>query len=154
KSKLLVGAKLLYSIGKFVDKKKKPKGLDIDRIIFNALIKHEYNAIGQFHMKSLFIGMMHFMDLYNYDIERVRRCCIHYAMNDNRIIPFCAFNVIPEWYRDKSQAAQGISFEEWERKTGKPLKQDLYKRDAEKLKASEAYKKFVLQVEEIKSGKL
>jgi uncharacterized radical SAM superfamily Fe-S cluster-containing enzyme len=153
KSRLLVGAKLLYSIGKFIDKKKKPKGVDVDRIIFNALIKHDYSAIGQFHMKSLFIGMMHFMDLYNYDIERVKRCCIHYAMNDNRIIPFCAFNVIPEWYRDKTQAAQGVSFEEWERRTGRPLKNDIYKRDVEKLKQSEAYKNYISQVEEIKSGK-
>ncbi|MFH1821286.1 MAG: tetraether lipid synthase Tes [Methanobacteriota archaeon] len=154
KSKMLVGAKLLYNIGKFIDKKKKPKGLDVDKIIFNALIKHEYNAIGQFHMKSLFIGIMHFMDLYNYDIERVKRCCIHYVMNNKRIIPFCAFNVIPEWYRDKNQAAQGLSFEEWEKKTGRSLKDDLYKRDAEKLKQSEAYWRFVSQIEEIKAGKL
>lgn len=153
KNKMLVGAKLLYNLGKFIDKDKKPKDLDVGKIIFDALIKHEYNAIGQFHMKSLFIGMMHFMDLYNYDIERVKRCCIHYAMNDKRVIPFCAFNVIPQWYRDKGQAAQGLSFEEWERTTGRSLKADLYKRDVTKLKQSPAYKSFVEQVEEIKGGR-
>ncbi|MFQ6129236.1 MAG: tetraether lipid synthase Tes [Candidatus Hadarchaeaceae archaeon] len=151
KSKLLVGAKLLYSMRKFIDKEKKPKGLDVDKILFNAFVKHDYDAIGKFHIKALFIGMMHFMDLYNYDIERVKRCCIHYAMTDRRIIPFCAFNVIPEWYRDKTQESQGVSFEEWEAKRGRKLKSELYKRDVEKLKSSSAYKKFVGQVEEIKA---
>ncbi len=154
KSKMLVGAKLLMNIGKFIDKKNKPKGLDVDKIIFNAFVKHDYGAVGQFHMKSLFIGMMHFMDLYNYDIERVKRCCIHYTMTDNRIIPFCAFNVIPEWYRDKNQKDQGVSFEEWEKKTGRKMSDDLYKRDIPKLKSSEVYQKFVKQIEEIKSGRV
>lgn len=154
KNRMLVAAKLLYNIGKFVDKDKKPKGLNINRTIFNALIRHDYNVIGKWHMKSLFIGMMHFMDLYNYDIERVKRCCIHYAMTDKRIIPFCAFNVIPEWYRDKNQAAQGVSFDEWGRRSGRGLKADLYKRDVNKLKRSKAYKKFVKQMEEIKVGSL
>ncbi|MEW6592094.1 MAG: tetraether lipid synthase Tes [Candidatus Hadarchaeota archaeon] len=153
KSKLLVGTKLLYNIGKFIDKKKKPKNLDVDKIIFNAFVKHDYGAVGQFHMKSLFIGMMHFMDLYNYDIERVKRCCIHYTMTDSRVIPFCAFNVIPEWYRDKGQKDQGISFEEWEAQVGRKMKDDLYKRDVEKLKATEAYRKFTSQIEEIKAGR-
>jgi uncharacterized radical SAM superfamily Fe-S cluster-containing enzyme len=152
KSKYLVGAKILYSIGKFIDNERKPRGLNLRRMIFEALIRHDYNSIGPLHMKSLFIGMMHFMDLYNYDIERVKRCCIHYAMSDRRIIPFCAFNVIPQWYRDKSQAAQGMSFEEWKRTTGKDLKADLYKRDVNKLKQSEAYKEYLDQVEMIRTG--
>ncbi|MEM2889913.1 MAG: radical SAM protein [Candidatus Hadarchaeum sp.] len=151
KSKTLVGAKILYKIGKFIDSKNKPKDLNVRRLLFNVFVRHNYDALGKFHMKSLFIGMMHFMDLYNYDIERVRRCCIHYVMTDRRIIPFCAFNVIPEWYRDKSQEAQGIPFKKWESKTGRKLKDDLYKRDVEKLKNSPAYKKFLKEVEEIKS---
>lgn len=153
KSRFIVKLKLMNAIGKFIDKKNKPKELDIDKILFNAFVKHDYDAIGKFHMKSLFIGMMHFMDLYNYDIERVKRCCIHYTLTDKRIIPFCAFNVIPEWYRDTTQKAQGISFEEWESKTGHKLKDDFYKRDVEKLKNTEAYRKFATQVEEIISGK-
>jgi uncharacterized radical SAM superfamily Fe-S cluster-containing enzyme len=148
-SRVLVGAKLLYSIRKFIDGEKKPKGLNIDKILFNAFVKHNYDALGEFHKKSLFIGMMHFMDPYNYDIERVKRCCIHYAMTDHRVIPFCAFNVIPEWYRDKAQEAQGISFKEWETRTGKKLRNDLYKRDVKKLVESEAYKRFIQQVKEI-----
>jgi len=84
--------------------------------------------------------MMHFQDLYNYDIERVKRCCIHYAMTDGRIVPFCAFNVIPEWYRDKSQSSQGIPIRKWEEKTGLSIKDDLQARDKKKLEASTEYR--------------
>ena len=87
------------------------------------------------------LGMMHFQDLYNYDIERTKRCVIHYAQPDGSIIPFCAFNVIPEWYRDKAQKKFSISIPEWEEKTGKKLTDILYKRDVSKIVNTELYKK-------------
>jgi hypothetical protein len=34
------------------------------------------------------------MDPYNFDLERVERCGIHYAVPDGRIIPFCAMNTL------------------------------------------------------------
>jgi uncharacterized radical SAM superfamily Fe-S cluster-containing enzyme len=139
-NKYIIGLKMLLKLNSFVDKKKAPKGFSLTKIIYDALMKHDYRALGAFHHKSLFIGMMHFMDLYNYDIERVKRCCIHY-LTPEAIIPFCAFNVIPEWYRDKVQNIYGMSFSEWEKKTGKKLKNDIYKRDVEKLKNSEIYRK-------------
>ena len=40
----------------------------------------------------LLVAGMHFMDGYNYELERVRRCLIHYATPAGRIIPFCAYN--------------------------------------------------------------
>ncbi|UCC91786.1 MAG: radical SAM protein, partial [Candidatus Aenigmatarchaeota archaeon] len=104
------------------------------------LMKHDYRALAAFHHRSLFIGMMHFMDLYNYDINRVKRCCVHY-LTPEAVIPFCAFNVIPEWYRDRVQNKYGISFKKWEAKSGKKLKADVYRRDIEKLKNSDLYRK-------------
>ncbi|MCK4496766.1 MAG: radical SAM protein [Candidatus Aenigmarchaeota archaeon] len=140
RNKYVTATRLLFKLNSFIDKEKAPKGFSLGKILWNALIKHDYKALGAFHHKSLFIGMMHFQDLYNYDIERVKRCCIHYAMTDGRIIPFCAFNVIPEWYRDKTQKSQGIPIKEWEKETGKKIKDDLYKRDTKKLEASELYR--------------
>jgi len=35
---------------------------------------------------------MHFQDLYNFDVDRVKKCVIHYATLDGRTIPFCAYN--------------------------------------------------------------
>jgi uncharacterized radical SAM superfamily Fe-S cluster-containing enzyme len=102
-NRFLFSTKLLYKLRGFIDNSKKPRWLDIYRLLFDTLVKHDYSSLGRLHNNSLFIGMMHFMDLYNYDIERVEKCVIHYATPDDKIVPFCAFNVLPGLYRDKSQ---------------------------------------------------
>jgi hypothetical protein len=139
-NKLVVGAKMLVKLNSFIDKKKAPKGFGLANILYNALMKHDYGALGAFHHKSMFIGMMHFMDLYNYDINRVRRCSIHY-LTPEAIIPFCAFNVIPEWYRDKVQSKYSIPIAKWEKKTGTKLDSTLYMRDIKKIVSSPVYRK-------------
>jgi len=147
-SKAVSGVKLLLNIKKFIDEDKKPKGLDIGRILTSSITGGSYDSLVEFHKKSLFIGMMHFMDLWNYDIDRVERCCIHYAVPDGRIIPFCAFNVIPQIFRDKTQKEFSISQKEWERKHGKKLKDDKYMRkltERKKIEVKKFYKKFKLK---------
>jgi len=86
-----------------------------------------FGSIGGFHVKGLFLGMMHFQDKYNEDLERLQRCDIHYVTPDLRIIPFCAFNVIPEWYRDRIQKKYSITVEEWEKREGVKLEDGLYR---------------------------
>lgn len=57
----------------------------------------------------LFVGCMHFQDAYDLDVERVRRCVVHYGSLDpsdpegKRVleIPFCTFNTI---HREKIEA--------------------------------------------------
>jgi uncharacterized radical SAM superfamily Fe-S cluster-containing enzyme len=39
---------------------------------------------------------MHFMDRYNYDVERVRRCVIQYSTPDG-VYPFCVINGGPTY---------------------------------------------------------
>jgi tetraether lipid synthase len=126
-NRYLVAAKVLTQIGSFVDREKQPHGLSFAKLLTDALVKHDYAAVGQFHLKSLFLGMMHFQDKYNQDEERLQRCDIHYLTPDLRIIPFCSFNVIPEWYRDRIQQKYGMPIEAWEKKTGKKLEEGLYK---------------------------
>ncbi len=128
RSRLIVGFKLISKISKFIDKKNQPKSINFAKILYNVLIKHDYSTLGEFHSKTLFIGMMHFQDLYNYDLERIMRCNIHYVTPDRRLIPFCTFNVLPELYRDKIQEKYSISIEEWEKRTGRKLEDDLYRR--------------------------
>ncbi|MCS7119090.1 MAG: radical SAM protein [Archaeoglobaceae archaeon] len=127
KIKSLKALKDLIDLRKFIDSSKAPKGISVAKILFNILFRHDYSALGEFHKRTLFIGLMHFQDLYNYDIARVERCEIHYATPDGRIIPFCTFNVIPEIYRDKIQEQFGIPISKWENKTGKKLKDDIYR---------------------------
>ncbi len=46
--------------------------------------------------KTLMAAGMHFMDRYNYDVERVRRCVIQYSTPDG-IYPFCTINGGPTY---------------------------------------------------------
>ncbi|MGC8816909.1 MAG: radical SAM (seleno)protein TrsS [Candidatus Hadarchaeum sp.] len=41
----------------------------------------------------LTISTMAFQDVWNIDLERLEKCCIHEVTPDLRLIPFCAFNV-------------------------------------------------------------
>ena len=43
------------------------------------------------------------------------------------IFEFCAFNVIPEWYRDRIQKKYSITVEEWEEREGVKLEDGLYR---------------------------
>ena len=65
-----------------------------------ALISHNFESLRQFHWNAFFIGVMHFMDCYNYDVNRVKQCCIHYATPDGTVIPFCTYNSGPV-YREQ-----------------------------------------------------
>ena len=72
-----------------------------------------YKALGDLHRKMLMISAMHFMDPYNFDLERVQRCCIHYAVPGGKIIPFCTMNSI---HRTKIEKQLGVPVKEWQKK--------------------------------------
>lgn len=50
---------------------------------------------GRKTFRSLMVAGMHFMDRYNYETDRTRRCVIHYADPDGRLYPFCTYNAGP-----------------------------------------------------------
>ncbi|WP_297459252.1 tetraether lipid synthase Tes [Thermococcus sp.] len=150
--KLKLGAEIFMKFRSFYDDKYAPKGLKVLDLIKNAFMYGNYDALGQFHRNALFLGMMHFMDEYNYDVERVERCVIHYAMPDGRIVPFCTFNVIPELYRDKVQAQFSYTWEEWKKlHPDWDYKKDKYfrtKEFVEKMRNSELYRKTYIDIED------
>lgn len=82
------------------------------KYIWPILKTGSYKSLGDLHRRMLMISAMHFMDPYNFDLERVQRCCIHYAIPDGRIIPFCTMNSI---HRPAIEKALGIPVEEWKR---------------------------------------
>jgi uncharacterized radical SAM superfamily Fe-S cluster-containing enzyme len=53
-----------------------------------------YESLSDMHHNMLMIGSMHFMDPYNFDLERVQRCVVHYATPDGKITPFCTMNTL------------------------------------------------------------
>ena len=106
KNKYIIMLDVLWRLRKFVDLSNAPKrlreGRKLLKHLYKIFIKHDYSSLGEFHYDSLFLGMMHFQDLYNHDVARVMRCDIHYVMPDGREVPFCSFNVIPDLYRDRT----------------------------------------------------
>ena len=58
---------------------------------------------GENTYKTLLAAGMHFQDRYNYDVERVKRCVIHYSTPEG-MFPFCAYNSGPihrQWIEKK-----------------------------------------------------
>jgi uncharacterized radical SAM superfamily Fe-S cluster-containing enzyme len=138
KLKPVVGLKLVTSlVSKFIrwgDVPREIRGA-LPKMLANIFIKRSYEALGEWHYRMLFLGMMHFMDLYNYDVQRVMRCNVHYLMPDGRIIPFCTFNVMSDVYRDYVQKKYMLSLDEWRAKMGEgSLEAIKYRRDAELIK--------------------
>lgn len=109
----------LKAINSCVHEDRQPKNVHLGKTLRQVLKKQDYKSLGEFHLNALFIGAMHFQDSYNYDIERVKRCVIHYATPDpkRRIIPFCAYNSGPTFRREIEQK-YSIPLEEWERQHG------------------------------------
>jgi uncharacterized radical SAM superfamily Fe-S cluster-containing enzyme len=62
--------------------------------ILPVLRNGDYWSLSDLHHKMILVGAMHFMDPYNFDLERASRCVIHYAVPDSRLIPFCTMNTI------------------------------------------------------------
>lgn len=99
-SKKMVAISGLRDFYNKVKKDGNNSALDLWKMLGKTLITHNFEALRSFHWNALFIGTMHFMDNYNYDTERVSRCCIHYATPDGRLIPFCSYNSGPV-YREQ-----------------------------------------------------
>jgi len=141
-TRLLTGLKILYSIRKFFYEEKMPPEFNLFKILLNILVRRNYEALGELHYKMLFLGSMHFMDLYNYDIQRVQRCNIHYVVPDGRLIPFCAYNIFEDIYRDKILRENSVSVEEYSRKYGLPtgVSAKKYVRNRKLLESTELYR--------------
>lgn len=87
-------SRILKDMGSFIDKEKMPKDLNLLDITKGVLNGGGKEYLAKLHHKSLFIGTMHFMDPFNFDLDRVKRCAIHYALPDGSFIPFCSYNSI------------------------------------------------------------
>jgi uncharacterized radical SAM superfamily Fe-S cluster-containing enzyme len=137
-----IALKALMQFKRFIDPKNQPKSVNFSKMMVSVLTKHDFATMGKFQMKSIFLGMMHFQDEYTYDIHRVEKCDIHYAMPDGQVLPFCTFNVFPEVYRDKIQKQYSIPSKEWqESHQDWNYSKDKYIRNIKELESSPAYKK-------------
>jgi uncharacterized radical SAM superfamily Fe-S cluster-containing enzyme len=83
------------------------------KYVLKVLTEGNYQSLGDLQRKAILLSAMHFMDPYNFDLERVQRCVIHYAVPDGRIIPFCTMNSI---HRPEVEKKLGVPLKEWKRK--------------------------------------
>jgi hypothetical protein len=70
----------------------------LKELFIKFMKSHTYEDLSDLHFNLLFIGAMHFMDPYNFDCARLRKCVIHYGLPDGRIVPFCSYNTIHRKY--------------------------------------------------------
>lgn len=138
----LIALRALLDFKKFIDKKNQPKSVNFTKLLTSIFLKRDFASMGNFQMKSIFLGMMHFQDEHTYDIKRVEKCDIHYAMPDGEVLPFCTFNVFPEVYRDKIQRQYSIPAKEWQlTHQDWSYPKDKYIRNIKELEASPLYRK-------------
>jgi uncharacterized radical SAM superfamily Fe-S cluster-containing enzyme len=67
-----------------------------------ALELEERMHLGEGMVKTIFIHA--FMDEHTFDVDRIKKCCTHYALPDGRLMPGCAYNM---FYRHKDARFTG-----------------------------------------------
>ena len=74
------------------------------KMLIKIHTKPSYDSLGDIRRRLLLIGSMAFMDPYTFDVERAKRCVIHYATPAPQLIPFCVYNMC---YRQKIEQKYG-----------------------------------------------
>jgi len=87
-------------------------------LIKDVVMKGSYKALGDFMSRIVMIGIMHFQDVWNLDLDRVQKCAIHYATPDMKIRSFCTYNSI---HRPNVEKQFAMPISEWTKKTGKKI---------------------------------
>ena len=93
-----------------------PAGMTFDSWLhtLNGMVDKKVGRgnVGKKTFRSLLVAGMHFMDRYNYETDRARRCVIHYASPDGKLYPFCTYNAGPV-YREKVERKYAMTPEEY-----------------------------------------
>jgi len=87
-------------------------------LIKDIVTKGSMEALSALMYRVIMVGIMHFQDVWNMDLERVQRCAIHYATPDGKLCSFCTYNSI---HRSRVEKEFAIPIREWTKKTGKKI---------------------------------
>jgi len=113
--KKLTVLKLLKLLNNCILEEKMPEGLNKKKFIMmmkDVMSHKSKSTLAAFSWKMMMLGGMHFQDDSNYDVERVKRCCVHYVTPDCQVIPFCAYNGGPN-YRKITEQKYSTPLAEW-----------------------------------------
>lgn len=122
--KIRRGASFIKHAFDYVDKEKLPTGLNLKRLLTGLAIWRNYDSLTRLQSKSLFIGTMWFQDSFNLDVDKLKRCVIHYTTPEG-IIPFCTYNGLG--FGENSREKHSIPLKEWEGLVGRSRDEDLWK---------------------------
>ncbi len=122
--KLRIASSFMKNIDTFVDYQKAPYGFNPKQILKDATILGSDYAIREFRNKTLFVGFMEFQNIWNLDIDRLKRCVIHSSTFEG-VIPFCSYHALG--YDDVILKKYSMPVQEWEKKNGRLLINDLRK---------------------------
>jgi 7,8-dihydro-6-hydroxymethylpterin dimethyltransferase len=105
-----LGMKLevILRLSRTIDTQAAPKYFNWKTFLKSVVFKQLEDDPKTLIRNAMFIGCMHFMDPYNFDLDRVQRCCIHYSTPDGRIIPFCSYNV---FHREGVERKHSVKFQ-------------------------------------------
>ncbi|MEM2103406.1 MAG: radical SAM protein [Candidatus Bathyarchaeia archaeon] len=87
-------------------------------LLKDVVTKGSYEALGRLMRRIIMVGIMHFMDVWNFDLDRVQRCVIHYAAPDGKVRPFCTYN---NFHRSNVEKQFAVPVSLWTEKTGRKL---------------------------------
>ncbi|UCF04330.1 MAG: radical SAM protein [bacterium] len=83
---------------------------DFLKALAPTLLRRASSIGKKYQWRFLIVLSMHFQDLYNYNLDRIRRCNVHYAAPNGRIYPFCTYNSGP-MYREAIEREFARPFE-------------------------------------------
>lgn len=116
--KLFSKVQAWYALRKYYHADRAPGGLSFEKFLqtLNGMLDKEVGRGGKVKtFRTMMVGGMHFMDAYNYDVSRVRRCVIHFSCPDGKLYPFCSYNSGPVYrsaierhYMRKKGGEEGI----------------------------------------------
>lgn len=132
--KFISEAKAFHALKKYFKQEKAPEGLTFEVFLksfdsySNKAVRKSNTGLKEHGYPTVFAAAMHFMDSYNYVVERVMRCVIHYVTPSGHLYPFCAYNSGP-CFRDRVEAKFKLSEEE----TKKLIIKENYPKELRKL---------------------
>ncbi|MEM4733334.1 MAG: radical SAM protein, partial [Candidatus Bathyarchaeia archaeon] len=80
----------------------------LTKTILKMHISPSYQSLANLRRRIFLLGCMAFMDPYTFDINRVRRCVVHYVTPDLKIIPFCAYNNVHRIATEENYCVQQV----------------------------------------------
>ncbi|MBU1985519.1 radical SAM protein, partial [bacterium] len=92
---------IYWTVRKHFKRREAPPGLSASKFIqaISGCVSKQTGrtkkAQGE-NYRTLMCAGMHFQDRYNFDVERVKRCVIHYSTPAG-LIPFCTYNCGPTY---------------------------------------------------------